>query len=286
MGLTAVQQVPSEVSSEEHIVQLPVSRRMVALKNARGAEDLLLLTAHGGETRLALELAVRLTRDLEGTPLDWGQMCASDLDAFMLRLRQIRIGDVVRSDVECSTPDCRQRVDISFAIGEYLNYYRPAGLRSAERRWTLKAADDSGWYSLSPKSGSASIQFRLPTPNDQLAVAGRSDAEAELARRCLRPVGVPAWLKRRAEIVMEALAPSLSNDLTGTCPTCAGRVAAYFDARGYCLRELRNRAAFLFEDIDLLARRYHWPEQDILSLPSARRAAYVELARRPNDAGL
>jgi hypothetical protein len=283
VNLAAIQRAPPEFRSEEDVFRLPVCGRLVALRSACGAEDLILLTADGGETRLALELATRLTRHMEGLPLDWGRMCATDLDAFVLHLRRMRIGDAVRSDVECATSDCRQRIDISFTISEFLAHHSPASPGSAGRGWTLKPADESGWYGLSRKSGPTSIEFRLPTPDDQLAVAGRPDAEGEMARRCLRPAGAPARLRRRAEAVMEKIAPSLSNDLIGACPACGMTMAVYFDARGYCVRELRNHAAFIYEDIDLLARRYHWPEQEILSLPTARRSAYAELARRRDD---
>ncbi len=56
-----------------------------------------------------------------------------------------------------------------------------------------------------------------------------------------------------------------------------------FAARWFCLTELRKRAAFVYQDVDVLARRYHWSERAILALPSARRAAYAELARRGGE---
>ncbi len=44
----------------------------------------------------------------------------------------------------------------------------------------------------------------------------------------------------------------------------------YFDARWFCLRELRQRATFIYQDVDILARRYHWSETEILALPADR----------------
>ena len=79
---------------------------------------------------------------------------------------------------------------------------------------------------------------------------------------------------------MAALAPSLAGPLNGTCPDCGNAVAVQFDPRRYVLAELRARARFLAEDMDLLAGRYHWTERAILALPSRRRAAYAEMARR------
>jgi hypothetical protein len=53
----------------------------------------------------------------------------------------------------------------------------------------------------------------------------------------------------------------------------------FFDVQAFCLTELRNQAAFLYEDVHLLAQCYHWTEADILALPRHRRAHYAEFAR-------
>lgn len=80
---------------------------------------------------------------------------------------------------------------------------------------------------------------------------------------------------------MAALAPSLAGPLNGACPECGSAVIVQFDPRRYVLAELRARAGFVAEEVDLLATRYHWTERSILNLPSQRRAAYAETARRP-----
>ena len=78
---------------------------------------------------------------------------------------------------------------------------------------------------------------------------------------------------------MEVLAPSLAHDLQGQCPECGAVVEVYFDPLQFSLCELRQEAAFLYEDVTLLARCYHWSEADILTLPRQRRLRYAELAR-------
>jgi hypothetical protein len=78
---------------------------------------------------------------------------------------------------------------------------------------------------------------------------------------------------------MEALAPSLSGELTGVCLECGSSIRVHFDARGYCLQELRAYAFGVLADVDMLAQRYHWSEREILEMPSIRRARYAELAR-------
>jgi hypothetical protein len=297
-------------------LRLPVSGETVLLQPPTGAEDLHLLEVWDNDIELALALAKRLSRRAEDDShtseaashrsLDWREMPVADLDALILRLRQAVIGDRIRADVICGQSDCGRRIEISFRISEYLGQHKPAKpvLRGS---WQLEVAEETGWFRLSAQSEgtgklaastmegatrssgegatqetATEIRFRLPAVADQLAAAGfrNGDAARELARRCLRPADAPARLRRLAEAAMEALAPALSSELRGNCPECGRDVVVYFEPRRFCLRELRERALFIYEDIDVLARRYHWSERDILALPRARRANYAEFARR------
>ncbi len=79
---------------------------------------------------------------------------------------------------------------------------------------------------------------------------------------------------------MARLAPPLATPLRGQCPNCGASITATFQARHFCLTELRDRARFVFDDIDVLAERYHWSERAILTLPHSRRTEYADRARR------
>jgi hypothetical protein len=282
--------------------RLPVSGLAVELRHPTGVEDLLLIEAAGGDTGLALALAQRLVRATDGTVVEWGGLSVSDLDVLILRLRQALVGDRVRAEVMCRAAGCGRRIDVSFSIGEYLAHHVPTG--TAVRGWSVSSSDEPGWFCLAstartspafdppPARLSAGVVatgkrlkltrvlFRLPTVLDQLSVAGHPDAEGELVRRCIRPAELPSHLRRLVEATMEAMAPSLSRDLQGVCPECGASVTVYFDARKFCLQELRRRAVFVYEDIDILAQRYHWSEHEILAMPHTRRANYAELARQ------
>ena len=73
--------------------------------------------------------------------------------------------------------------------------------------------------------------------------------------------------------------------MQGQCPHCGAALDRPASMpRQYCLRELRDRARFVYDDIDALAERYHWSEQAILRLPAARRSQYVERARQARAA--
>jgi hypothetical protein len=83
---------------------------------------------------------------------------------------------------------------------------------------------------------------------------------------------------------MAWLAPAQAGPMQGQCPHCGSAITALFQPRQYCLRELRERARFVYDDIDALAERYHWSERAILRLPAARRTHYVERARQARAA--
>ena len=285
-------------------IRLPVSGCHVILRQPTGAEDLLLLEATGDDTALALELAEHLAWPTGGGKLDWPNLTVTDLDALIMRLRQSVIGDRLRADLTCQSSGCGKRIDIAFGINEYLAHRRP-GRPRARSSWTIEPDEEPGWFLLMAAAKKARkmvpaphvpaggldasersptpdgpVAFRLPTAADQLAIAGDQQGVDELARRCIRPAGISPRLRRLVEDAMETLAPSLSGDLRGTCPECGAEVIVHFYAREFCLRELRNKAAFLYQDIDLLARRYHWAERDILTMPHVRRTNYAELARQ------
>ena len=84
---------------------------------------------------------------------------------------------------------------------------------------------------------------------------------------------------------MALLALVLGGALAGDCAYCATPIAAHFEARNYCMQELCDRARFVFEDVDVIAARYHWSEAAILRLPAERRTHYAELAARALAAG-
>lgn len=257
---------------------LPVNGAAVALRPLTGAEDLLLAEHRLEDPALTLVLVQRL--GVADPPLDWASLPVTDIDTLIVRLRQAIIGNRVVAEVDCHSPSCGQRVDLSFRIDAWLGHHRPRPSRARGRDWRAeRAADAEDWYVLRV-SGAAEVRFRLPTLADQIGIAEQPDAATTLAARCIRPGDLPARLRARVEAAMESLAPSLAGPLEGRCPNCAAPIAAQFEARLYCLQELRDRARFVYDDIDALAERYHWSERAILTLPHVRRTNYVERARQ------
>ena len=256
----------------------PLSRIAVTLREPTGAEDLLLAEGRSDDPGMALRLIERLAKP--ETDIDWGAQAVFDIDTIILRLRQAALGDRISSHIACS--GCGGRVTLSFGIAAYLAHHRPHEGPLTKRGWAASAPDDTGWGRLTPGApgASAQLRFRLPTLNDQIAAAGAADAPRALARRCIEPYPLPAKLAARVETALAAYAPPLAGPLHGECPDCEAAIEARFEARRYCLQELSHRAQFVYEDVDTLAKHYHWSERANLAMPYARRTEYAERARR------
>jgi hypothetical protein len=285
--MTATARKPAELTrTPARRFVLPVSGRLVDLRHLTGVEDMLLAETANGDTGLALELAARLVRAVDGQPLDWDLLAVTDLDAFVLSLRRALLGDRIVAEAACQVETCRAAIDMSFAISDYVAHCRPRREMPRLRSWSVTAAGDPGWYSLCRRGDEArpAAAFRLPSGADLLASEGMPHADDALARRCIRPADTPPQIRRRVEVAMEILAPSLAGELGGVCPSCGTAVTVHFDPRRFCLRELRDRSKFIYGDIDVLARRYHWSERAILTLPAVRRASYAEFARQAGAA--
>jgi hypothetical protein len=255
--------------------KLPVSGTGILMRQPSGAEDLLLVEARVADAALAISLLSRVAQAADGSALDWESVPATDIDAALLRLRQIVFGDAIRADATCRVAGCGKRIDIAFGIDEYLEHHAPRPARGAD------PSAEAGWIRLR----ATPVSFRIPTGADQVAVAFARNPEHELVRRCIKPPDVAPALTRRVEKAMEALAPSLAHNLSGRCPECGTTIAVYFDPRQFVLCELREQADFIYEDTHLLAEHYHWPEADILALPRDRRLRYAEIVRRSRTAG-
>jgi hypothetical protein len=253
-------------------------------RQTTGAEDILLAEEPMLDIRLALALVEALGRLPDGEAVPWGSLPVTDLDAALLAIRRFVIGEQVRASVVCAAsnpvrspnarrpsatevvPGCQARIDISFRLDDYLDHHAPAMPRG------ISPAAEPGWFRLE----GTDVTGRLVSCADQMAIAGRPDAEHELVRRCIRPGTAPARLRRKVEAAMAKLAPSLYDELEGRCPECAATVRISFDPLRYVLAELRDRAMFVYQEVHLIAARYRWSEHEILALPRARRARYAE----------
>jgi hypothetical protein len=250
-------------------MRLPVSGIDVEIRQPAGTEDVLLAEAAVLDVDLALALVREVTRATGGAAVSWEALAHTDLDVLLLLVRRAVFGDLVRAVVRCPAQECGAVVSVAFSTEKYIDHHRPGPAIGVE------PDEEPGWTRLV----GSDVRFRPPAVAD-VAVATRDPRpERALLHRCVRPDRLSATTRRRVERAMERLAPSLVGELTGACPGCGGVVTMRFDPLQFCLRELSDQAASVFEDIHLLASVYHWPERQILALPRRRRTRYADLAR-------
>jgi hypothetical protein len=254
------------------MVRLPVSGIDVRLRPPDGHEDVLLAESPAGAS-LALDLIGRLASTPDGSPVDPRALAVADLEVVLVAIRRALLGDVLTGEFRCPVDACGGRLDVSFSLGDLIAHHRP------RRPPAVIDASIAGWFVHAGDEGS----FRLPDGDDLLAIDGYADPEAVLVGRCLRPPEIDrsrtrAW-RGRVERAMEAMAPTLSSDLTATCPECGTAIAVRFDVLPFVLTELRSHALWVYDDVHRIAGRYGWSEDEILNLPRTRRVRYAELIR-------
>jgi hypothetical protein len=249
------------------LFRLPVAGVDVHVGLPTGADDVVLLEAGDLDLGVAVMLLDRVVRRVDELPVEWSALTMTDVDVLLLCLRRRVFGDRLVAEVVCAAPTCAARVDINFSITDYLDQNRP-------RRGRKVAAIDDAWFRLDD----VGAEFRLPLVGDQLAASSAPHPEKELLRRCVRPPDLTRGERRRVETAMEAMSPSVASDLQGTCPECGAPITTFFDPLTYTLRELREQASYVYEDVCAIAELTHWSEAEILSLPGSRRARYAELA--------
>ncbi len=246
---------------------LPVSGLVLAVREPTGEDELYVLETALAPLPALLELARRVARTTAGGPLDWASLPATDLGAAALVIRRCWIGEVIRTDARCLSTGCRERIDVSFGIGDYLHHHRPRRPRG------LTEAPGEGWFTLA----GATVRFRLPTVADLLAAASGDRPTETLSGRCVDAPEISRALARRLDRALSALAPSLDDLLGGRCPACGHEVTMRFDPLAYTLTELRNAFSGIHLETHALASAYGWPEEAILALPRGRRRRYASI---------
>ncbi len=246
-------------------IQLPVCGLRVSFRLPNGADDIALIEDHADHREAGLSLIARLTEGVTGEPSpDWSRLPVTDFEILLLHLRAALLGPRLFS--HCSCPSCRERVEISFHVGDYIGAIRsrmPPGVAESAQ---------PGWLMLNR------AKFRVPCVADQLAVRDAAAPGAALRALCLAP-GLAASVGRRIEAAIARIAPEVSGPVGGSCPQCGAALQALFDVARYVVTELRRLAAGIYDEVHLLASAYGWREADILALPGPRRRRYAKGVR-------
>ncbi len=191
-------------------------------------------------------------------------LVAADRDRLLAAVYQRAFGDRIESTLTCVR--CGQPFDLYFSLSQLVEL-------QDERSSSHWKALDGGRFETD--SGAS---FRLPTGDDELAVAGLDPREVEslLLRRCTEG---GEWPEGRIvfEELLEQVAPLLDLELLAPCAECNFVHTVEFDIQSYLLGAILAERRRLLAEINRIARAYSWSLDEILSLKRSDRRQLVEL---------
>ena len=245
------------------MIRLPVSGLEVALRKPDGLDDMLVRETVGSPIEAGLALIAHLAGAADR---DWASLVVTDFEFLLLSMRAARFGQELSLGFAC--PHCRELAEVAFRVSDFLASIKPRAVPGVAPN-----PNRPGWFCL---DGAA---FRLPTVGDQIAVAVLPRPATHLVALCMDEAARQTRRRAQVERAMAAMAPELSRPIAGACPSCGAAVHAGLSVSRIVVSEMRRAAADLHDEVDLLARAYHWPQAEILSLPQDRRHAYAERIR-------
>lgn len=254
------------------------ARRTVDLRAPTGDDEaaVLELSRHARPAEVTTALLERCVRDIDGeapTIDTIRALTAGDREALMLHLRKISFGDRLPCVLDC--PLCGSRMDLTLSVDELLSAPYP-DVRERHRMTVENGA------------GRLHVSFRLPTGADQEAAAAHDDVEAAIRvviDRCVddvragdRPLEtLPDEAIDALSATMARLDPQAETTLRVRCPEGEHPFTAVLDAGAAVIAELTGGEDQLLREVQAIALRYHWSEQEILGLDLRRRRRYLEL---------
>lgn len=216
--------------------------------------------------------------------MDWQQLEALSIgerDARLLTVRERTFGTAL--DVFTTCPQCKQALELSLTTTN-LGFKIPDCVQNTGQEISTVIDD-------------LTVQYRLPNSTDLEAVANCKDIEVAgklLLDRCVLDIHNTTGEQRQPIVKHEeiftpefvkALACQMADQdpqaevlLNLQCVECKHEWQALFDIASFFWIELESHAKKLLSEIYILARSYHWREQDILALTPTRRKWYLEMA--------
>jgi hypothetical protein len=240
---------------------------MINFMHLLSARDFLTLWEQGAGLHAidrALLILHRVMR--EAAFNDLVRLPLGERDRRLLQLHRDNFGD--RLDAYADCPACRERLEFSLSCAALL-------AQAQSTAAAVKRVDVDGTH----------FELRCPDSADAAAMAAAADVEAGvdiMLARCVRSAGGADVLTpaRRAVIAAElaALDPAAEILLGLFCAACRHTWQTVFDINHFLWGEIRVRARRLLQEVDALARAYHWNEAEILGMSEARRGLYLEMA--------
>lgn len=254
-------------------MDLDLGGRRVTLRPLCGADELSLPGAPPVERAAAL-----LSASLPGVDVD--TLTLGEFNRALLAICVLNFGG--RADAVCVCPEaaCGERMDVDLDFRAMLARV-PGGAAPGPVDVSVPAAQGALRARLGP--------LRLADLRAAVAEAPADAAEgrARLLGRALEALeapggeAVPAAALRADAAALAALEgallaadPLARVAVRGACPSCGQETPLAVEPMEFALAPLASPARLL-DEVDCIARAYHWSEAEILSLPLLRRRAYL-----------
>jgi hypothetical protein len=230
--------------------------------------ELLLDAWERGLAETALNRPLALLAAARGKPAceEFAGLSLMDRDLELLRLRRLTFGDTLRGVFACG--GCATPLEFEMPVTPMI-----------DRLEQLPSFREAAW-----QAGELEFSMRPVTTRDLVAIATARDPRRSLLELCTSVKG------RGAETAIEAQEHSAAQQfnqlnehaearIAVTCPACGTTDEAELDIGRFLWADVRHAALRMMRDVHELASAYGWPEWEILAMPAARRACYLEMTR-------
>lgn len=232
-------------------------------------------------TALLSRTVVRLGDGTDPDVEDVRALTVGDRETLLWGVRRATVGNRVDLVVTCE--GCGEKLDAPLDISAAATgVVDPGGVAGAER--TEQLVDGH------------TVLLRCPTGVDQEAIAATGGDLDQRANALLRRLVARIDGEVPSDGLLSELAPALSAALAEAdptaemmldvaCPSCDAVTQTLVDAGAILVEEAVAGARWLMEEIHVLASTYHWSEDAILALPTARRRRYLDLIDETTTGG-
>ncbi len=168
----------------------------------------------------------------------------------------------------CPRADCREDLEVSLTLASIDALHEQ---RAGKDTLTVPGPDGSA------------LTVRRPTGDDlrHWRAMGAAD-ETAVRHRMLRELcvaGTPTDDAPALDEALETFDPLMTLTLSAACPACGHSAEHPLDLEAFALARLHEHQDRLVREIHQLARAYGWSEAEVLAVPRARRARYLELVQ-------
>ena len=239
-------------------VPLAPPRGVAVVRPLIGGDELDLSDALGQLTPVAAETALLLAgvAELDGQPVDGGALealVAGDRNRLLLALLCASYGAPGHLIMTCEAKGCGAVHEVPFEAAMFLG-----------------AVPEASDGTVATEEGPLSL--RLPTGAD---IAASGGSAARLLALCAGGP-VPPGAVAQAEEWLATADPGAEIALAAECDACGAVIGGRLDPLEL-LRAEMGRWGGVLAEFDLLARRYHWSEAELLAMPAHRRRRYVRM---------